>query len=175
MGLFLCRNIIVWREVAMDNNLFFWVVAGALFILACILVLRKIEISVGHTTLFVLSAALLIFPFLSNFEWSNGTLKFTTKQQTSELADKVKELADTQTKVTEAVSSLANTLERVTNRMATVEETVARKQPELSVPGEIKLAPDFWDEMKQSNNNLILKNQKAIIGIDRFQQDLKKF
>ena len=162
-----------WGGFVMNDNMLFWALAAILFVLACILVLRKIEISVGQTTLFVLAAILVIFPFVANFEFSNGTLKFTTKEQTSDLTAEVKDILDRQATVSQSAADLALALKKTTDRVTALEKQLQARQPDITLPSSTKISPGFWDTLKNRNDGIIIQNKKSITNVDRLQRDLK--
>lgn len=96
----------------------------------------KREISTGQTLMFAFGIALVSLPLLKDFEWSNGTLKFTTKTEAVEITEQVKALSEQQADLGRTIVSLTQAMGEISGQIDAYEARLNQPPGEGLPPGE---------------------------------------
>ena len=103
------------------NTTPFWIGGGIIVAAALVALLVGRAVSTGHSLMIAVGAALVLVPYVSNFEWSANSIKFTTRQQTAELAQSLAQAAKDEVNLREQIAELAQGLKAATERIAALE------------------------------------------------------
>lgn len=152
-----------------------WIlVAGlALMVIGALTVSLKREITTGQALVFAFGAAMIAIPQIANFEFSNGTVKFTTKTQAAALTTQVETLNKEQADLASTVLALTKQNQKLAEQVAKLSESVsdapdgnaAAAPPEFVVPD--------WSSYQKSTENLIQQSEGRTQQLDSLQQQLK--
>ena len=127
-------------------------IAGSVLLLIGIATIYfKRDISAGQSMVFVFGVALIALPHILNFEWSNGTLKFTTKPESAQLADAVG---------------------RITEQIQALEAELRTSSPNQlgAVPA---FKPSDWKTLQLDSQTLVGETNMTIQSLDALQNQLK--
>lgn len=153
----------------MSNIDVLFAVAGTvLVVLAIVLILKKLEVSAGHSAIIVIGAALLALPYVANFEWTGSGIKFTTRDQASKLADQIAANSAQLAKINADIAGVADALKSSNERIAAIEA----KQGGSTQPPLKPINPAFFDRLIQENNNAKLQTNQRLQDLDMLKQSL---
>ncbi|TYC65104.1 hypothetical protein FMN63_21970 [Stappia sp. BW2] len=152
-----------------------WIlVAGlALMVTGAITVYLKREITTGQALVFAFGGAMIAIPQIANFEFSNGTVKFTTKIQAAALTTQVETLNKEQADLASTVLALTKQNQKLAEQVAKLSGDVS-DAPEgnpASAPPEF-VVPD-WSTYQKSTENLIQQSEGRTLQLDSLKQQLK--
>ncbi|MEP3435171.1 MAG: hypothetical protein ABJN75_00070 [Hoeflea sp.] len=132
----------------------------------------KRDISAGQSMVFVFGAALIALPHIVNFEWSKGTLKFTTKSESVQLTKDVKSVANQQASLIRNVVDLADAVGEITEQIQALEAGLR-----MSAPDQLGALPTFepsnWKTLQLDSKNLVGQADITIKSLDALQEQLQ--
>ncbi|MBB5572563.1 MULTISPECIES: hypothetical protein [Rhizobium] len=135
-----------------------------------ILIFQGREVSSGHAMVLAAGAALMLLPSVSNFEWSNGGLKYTRRDETADLASQVKKLAEDNIQANETIKQTTEALKVANERLNRLEAGGQTSQNPAPQDGGAKppvkfdwgkySQPTFFEDLlKKSDQSVQLSNQ----------------
>lgn len=139
---------------------------GGLFVL-----LNK-TVSTGHAVLFGFGAVLLALPHISNLEVSESALKFTTREQSADLAAQVKAVSEQNAQVAANLVEVGKAVESTNLRMQAIEEAVQRLSPGTSFTPDSKVGNEFLRDLMFRNDEIGKTSQETIMRLDHLQKEL---
>lgn len=152
-----------------------WILITGLALMAtgAITVYLKREITTGQALVFAFGGAMIAIPQIADFQFGNGTLKFTTKTQAAALTTQVETLNKEQ-------AELANTVLALTKQNQKLAEQVAKLSEDVSDASDGNAAsafPEFvvpdWSTLQKSTESLIQQSEGRTLQLDRLNQQLK--
>ena len=132
----------------------------------------KRDVSVGQSMVFVFGVALIALPHILNFEWSNGTLKFTTKPESAQLTGNVKSVAEQQVELAGKVVSLADAVGRITEQIQALEAELRTSSPN-QLGGVPTFKPSDWKTLQLDSQTLVGESNMTIQSLDALQNQLQ--
>jgi|GEM_PF-5267117 len=151
-----------------------WILVAGLVLMAigALTVWWEHEVTTGQALMFAFGGALIAIPQIANFEFSNGTLKFTTKTQAAELTAQVEALNKEQ-------AELARTVLELTSRNQSLADQVAKLSTKATTGGESSpvsipefVVPDF-STYQQRTESLIQQSGTRVLQLDNLKQQLE--
>lgn len=106
------------------NTILFWIGGGLIISAALVLVLFNKSVSTGHNLMLAIGAAIVLVPYVSNFEWSESVVKFTTRTETASLTREVAATQDDSVELRAQVSEIAKGLKALTERLESIEKSI---------------------------------------------------
>ncbi|MBY5406327.1 hypothetical protein [Rhizobium leguminosarum] len=160
----------------MSGDWFLYVVGAAVLLLAAYAILKNNEIATGHAILVALGVAMIALPRVKDFEYGDGKLKFTTREEVAKIAASVQAVTEQQKAL---VVQLSDTTERVTNALSTVnnqqaelEQAVKAKQPDIRLNQIPKFDPGSWQDLMLRNDQINRQADQGILKLDQMQKEL---
>ena len=133
------------------------------------LILAAKAVSSGHAMVLAAGTALVLLPSVSNFEWSDGGLKYTRRSETSDLAGQVKKLADDNVQANATIRETTEALRVANERLNKLElvsqssqgsggqDSGGKSTPKLEWGPYTK--PTFFEDLiKKSDQSIKLSN-----------------
>jgi len=168
-GGFRCMEIPLGGSVMSNIDILFAVAGTVLVVLAIILILKKLEVSAGHSAIIVIGAALLALPYVANFEWTGSGIRFTTRDQGSQLAEQIAANSAQLAKINADIAGVADALKSSNERIAAIE---AKQGGSATQPPVKPINPAFFDRLIQENNNAKLLTNRRLQDLDMLKQSL---
>jgi len=144
----------------------------ALLGVGVVTVVFRREVSTGQALVLAFGGALIALPQLVTFEWSQGTLKFTTRSEAVQITNQIKQLSQQQVHLGQNVVSLTDALGKVT---AQVEAIQARMEQPASAP--LTSLPEFnpadWQRLKLDSERVIDESSNTLKSLETLQDSLK--
>ncbi|MER9631009.1 hypothetical protein [Mesorhizobium sp. M0296] len=103
------------------NSTLFWIGGGVIFLAALLAIITNRAVSTGHSLMIAIGAAVVLVPYVSNFEWSDKSIKFTTRLESAALTRNVADTAQNEVQVRSQLTELAAALKAATDRIAALE------------------------------------------------------
>ena len=148
-------------------------IAGSVLLLIGIATIYfKRDISAGQSMVFVFGVALIALPHILNFEWSNGTLKFTTKSESAQLTGNVKSIAEQQVELAGKVVSLTDAVGRITEQIQALEAELRTSSPNR-LGGVPAFKPSDWKTLQLDSQTLVGETNMTIQSLDALQNQLQ--
>ncbi|PHR19923.1 MAG: hypothetical protein COA37_15540 [Hoeflea sp.] len=148
-------------------------IAGSLLlVIGVATVYFKRDISAGQSMVFVFGVGLIALPHILNFEWSNGTFKFTTKSESAQLTVNVKSVAEQQADLAGKVVSLTDAVGKITEQIQTLESELRTSNPSQlgAVPA---FKPSDWKTLQLDSQALVGQTNMTIQSLDALQNQLQ--
>ncbi|WP_144389786.1 hypothetical protein [Phaeobacter sp. 22II1-1F12B] len=152
-----------------------WILVTGLALMAtgAITVYLKREITTGQALIFAFGGAMIAIPQIADFQFGNGTLKFTTKTQAAALTTQVETLNKEQAELASTVLALTKQNQKLAEQVAKLSEDVsdapdgnaASAPPEFVVPN--------WSTLQKSTESLIQQSEGRTLQLDSLKQQLK--
>ena len=114
---------------------------------AFIAIIANRAVSTGHSLMIAVGAALVLVPYISTFEWSDKSFKFTTRQEAAELAKSLAQAAKEEINLREQVSTLAQGLQAATLRISALETKTGNNSGQ---PSDQLMGSTFEDWIKSN-------------------------
>ena len=156
-------------SVMSNIDILFAVAGTVLVVLAIILILKKLEVSAGHSAIIVIGAAQLALPYVANFEWTGSGIRFTTRDQGSQLAEQIAANSAQLAKINADIAGVADALKSSNERIAAIE---AKQGGSATQPPVKPINPAFFDRLIQENNNAKLLTNRRLQDLDMLKQSL---
>ncbi|MBY5706966.1 hypothetical protein HFO38_30405 [Rhizobium leguminosarum] len=146
--------------------------AGAVLGVATLaLIARNIAVSTGHSILIGAAAALLVFPFVSKFEWSETGMKYEARANAIELSRQLEEVALAQKQQNETIQKLAAELEvAAQNIEAFRRATPGSPGPFTNVP---EVSPDVMKGVQDNAKATADFNKQTLDAVREMQKTLR--
>jgi hypothetical protein len=141
-----------------------------LIFLAIFLIGKKFEVSAGHSAIVVIGAALIALPYVANFEWTEGGIKFTTKDQGFKLADQLTQANAQVAAMHDDLARLAEALKASTERIAALE---AKTNGGTGSSGSKPFNPAFFDSLIHNNEAAKSSTNLRIQQLDDLKNTLQ--
>ncbi|MDI7864834.1 hypothetical protein MRS76_23180 [Rhizobiaceae bacterium n13] len=147
------------------------ITGAALLVIGLSAVFFKREVSTGQSLIFAFGAALVALPQLTNFEWSEGTLKFTTRTETVQITEQIKAISQQQTALSANVVALTDAVGKITEQVEAIETAIRATQPssESSLPA---FKPSDWQRLRLDSERLIDQSNSTFRTLETLQQDM---
>jgi hypothetical protein len=129
------------------------------------LIFQGKEVSSGHAMVLASGAALMLLPSVSNFEWSDGGLKYTRRDETADLTSQVKKLADDNIQANETIRQTTEALKVANERINRLEAAGQSSQNPGSQDGGTKSPPKFdWGKYSEPTffDDLLKKSDQSV-------------
>lgn len=146
-------------------------VAGGLVLgFAGWLSLRPVSLSMGHALICAIGAALIALPQLTNFEYADGAVKFTTRAQSAELTEEVKRVVAQQSELASSIATLSNALKDMASDISELRSAVQQVKPEakFELKGEYK--PEFWQGLATKGGELKTQSDRTYENLNTLQK-----
>ncbi|WP_417679112.1 hypothetical protein [Roseibium sp.] len=150
----------------------FTAIGVILLFVASLFVFRQHTISTGQALLFALGVALVAMPHVVNFEWSDGGIKFTTKEATATLTDQVKSITEQQKEINDQIKILSQTVKDTSERMNSVLASIKSNDPSVTIPSTTVVPPETWKNFLDKNEKINEQSLQTIFKLDNLQQEL---
>lgn len=157
----------------------FWIlyaVGGLLLLLGVVATLKNTSISTGHAVLLALGAALIALPHLKDFEFGDGKLKFTTRDEARKLAEAVQAVNEQQaalsTQLTTTTARVTEAITAVTTQQRELEAAVKKTQPTFEIPQLQNFEPTYWNDILKGNELIEKRVEQDRSNFDRLQETL---
>lgn len=105
----------------MDQATMFFVAGCCVVLAATALILLGKSVSTGHSLMVAIGAAVIVLPYVTTFEWSDDTLKFTTREEAAALARSATEASQDEVQLREQIAELGEGMKAALERIATLE------------------------------------------------------
>lgn len=136
---------------------------------------KTIAISTGHAVLLALGAGLVALPHLKDFEFGDGKLKFTTREEAKKIADAMQTLSEQQvalsTQLKDTTARVTESITAINTQQTALENAVKTSQPTLSIPKFQKLDPAFWKDLNVRNEQIEKRVEQERLQFEKLQQD----
>ncbi len=144
----------------------------ALLVIGIITVLLKREVSTGQALVLAFGGALVALPQLVTFEWSQGTLKFTTKSEAVQITDQIKHLSQQQVQLGQNLVSLTEALGKVTTQVEAIQARLEQpaSAPQTSLPA---FDPADWQRLKLDSQRVIEDSSTTFRALETLQENLR--
>lgn len=151
-----------------------WVflVAGLALGLATLgMIARNVAVSTGHSLLIGAAAALLVFPFVSKFEWSEKGMKYEARVTARELNRQLEDVAVAQKQQNETIQKLAAELEVAAQNI----EAIRKSSPGTvgSFTGIPEVSPDTMKTLQDNAKASADINKQALDAVREMRENLR--
>lgn len=145
---------------------------AALIGIGVITVLLQREVSTGQALVIAFGGALVALPQLVSFEWSDGTLKFTTKNEAVQITEQLKQLSQQQVHLGQNVVSLTEALGTMTTQVEAIQARLEQPSsaPQTSLPA---FNPEDWERLKLNSERVIDQSSTTLRALETLQDNLK--
>lgn len=137
----------------------------------------KREISTGQTLMFAFGIALVSLPLLKDFEWSNGTLKFTTKTEAVEITEQVKALSEQQADLGRTIVSLTQAMGEISGQIDAYEARLNPPPGEGPPPAMAPVPTEFKsldiEELQRKSQSVIDQSISTTRSLTEIQNKLQ--
>lgn len=148
------------------NSTPFWIGGAAILIVAVMTIMANRAVTRGHGLMIAVAAAVVLVPYVSNFEWSDKSIKFTTRVESAELAQNLALAAKEEVKLRERITELAHGLKSATDRIAALEASTgsAPSAPNGALTGSTL---EEWIEKNELGKEDAINRWGAIQGLEQ--------
>jgi phosphomevalonate kinase len=160
----------------MTGDWFLYVVGGAILLLAAYAILKNNEIATGHAILVALGVAIIALPRVKDFEYGDGKVKFTTREEVAKIAASVQAVTEQQKALTvqlnDTTERVANALSTVNSQQSELEQALKSKQPDIRLNEIPKFNPGSWRDLMLRNDQIGRQADQGILKLDQMQKEL---
>jgi predicted Zn-dependent protease len=146
---------------------------GAVVVVAVmILIFKDKAISTGHAIALGVGAALVALPSVSEFEWSEGKIKYVTRDTAGDLTLTVRSVSEQQKELQTSIAQLGDALKNTSERIAALEKIVQKQQPDAKLPTESPVDAKVFQDLMLRNDEFRRQLDHTIQTLDKVQRDL---
>lgn len=144
----------------------------SVLVLGALIVFLNKTVTTGHAVLFGFGAVLLALPHISNLEVSEGALKFTTREQSADLAAQVKAVSEQNAQLAKNLVEVGKAVDSTNLRMQAIEDAMQRLSPGTSFTPDANVSPEFLRDLMFRNEQIGKTSQETIKRLDHLQKEL---
>ncbi|TBB60663.1 hypothetical protein ELH43_36590 [Rhizobium ruizarguesonis] len=157
------------------GNLPFYVVGVLLGLYALYLIQSNTEVTVSHSIVFAVAAVIGLFPYISSFasfELTPEGLKFTTHEQSAEIANKVETVFQRQNELIGNIQKLSVALKDANDKIEVLSRPGTGSSP---TTGDAAPAfdPATLDDILKNTGKTAEFNNDSIIDLQRLQKEFR--
>lgn len=155
-------------------------------VLTLIFVIAGRAVSTGHAMVMAAGAVLIVFPSIAGFEWKDGGLKYTRREETSDLADRIKKLADDNSQANAVIKQTAEALKVANDRLTKLEAGQSPRIGGLDNGGQDGggkqlptfdwgqyAKPTFYDDLIKKSNEGVKASADSLDSVKTFQKEFE--